>query len=276
MKLCQTSPKSLGEGDYLKYIDLLNLNVDKKNVISFVGAGGKTTTMFEIAKEMKSLGKKVLVTTTTKLFFPNKNQYDCIIISKDYDEIISTVIFFSGKIITVICNEIIYTNEYENKSFKKIKGIEKDWISRFYNEDIFDAILVEADGAKGKLVKAPAIFEPVIPKETNIVVGIIGFGCYGKPINQEWVHRPELFAKIAGKSLGDAIDSESLVNLITSTTGIFKDAPKNSKRIVLLNVRDSNAALEEQAEIVAKLALAKSRSSLVKITDVVINTYTSI
>ena len=53
-----------------------DINLTKKEIISFVGGGGKTTTMFSLAEELKAMGKKVLVTTTTKIFVPNEDQFD--------------------------------------------------------------------------------------------------------------------------------------------------------------------------------------------------------
>lgn len=255
----------------MSFIKLLSIDINKKSMISLVGAGGKTTTMFEVAKEMKNLGKKVLVTTTTKIFFPSKNQYDTIIISEDYDEIISKVKNYSDRFITVVCSGNFSTNADENGTPKKLRGIDKSYIDRLYSEDFFDVILVEADGAKGKLVKAPDVFEPVIPLKTTLVVGIIGFRCLGQPIDEEWVHRPKLFAEATKTSVDEKIDCESLVNLITAPVGLFKNAPKNSKCIVLLN---TSVDLREQAEIVAKLVVEKKMSSngLVKIDDVVVNT----
>ena len=39
---------------------------------------------------------------------------------------------------------------------------------------IAQVVLVEADGAKGKPCKVPADFEPVIPDECDIVIGVMG------------------------------------------------------------------------------------------------------
>ena len=49
-------------------------------VIAFVGGGGKTTAMFRLAHELKVLGKKVLVTTTTNILMPEPGQCDVLML----------------------------------------------------------------------------------------------------------------------------------------------------------------------------------------------------
>ena len=44
------------------------LQVRKKDIISFAGAGGKTSTIFALANELKDMNYRVLITTTTKMF----------------------------------------------------------------------------------------------------------------------------------------------------------------------------------------------------------------
>ena len=44
------------------------LGVQSREVIVFVGAGGKSTAMFRLANELVGQGKRVVTTTTTRLF----------------------------------------------------------------------------------------------------------------------------------------------------------------------------------------------------------------
>ena len=43
------------------------LKLDEGGVVSFVGAGGKTSLMFSLARELSKVGESVLTTTTTKI-----------------------------------------------------------------------------------------------------------------------------------------------------------------------------------------------------------------
>lgn len=60
----------------------LEIDLNKKYVISFVGGGGKTTSIYKLADELTRKGKRVIVTTTTHMQMPknkvilNNNIYD--------------------------------------------------------------------------------------------------------------------------------------------------------------------------------------------------------
>ncbi len=57
-------------------------------MVSLIGAGGKTTTLLQLAKELRDAGKKVLVTTTTKIFKPSKPHVDRLFIVEDVDALL--------------------------------------------------------------------------------------------------------------------------------------------------------------------------------------------
>ena len=72
-------------------------------------------------------------------------------------------------------------------------------------QGLFDFILIEADGAKNKPIKAMASHEPVVSKYSTKTFGIMGMDCLGKPI-ESIVHRPELFVDIVGKFFNSGIE----------------------------------------------------------------------
>src|SRR6266704_5836513 len=52
-------------------------------LISIVGAGGKTTTMYTLANELAQRGKRVITTTTTNIFFPRPGETDTLIVASE-------------------------------------------------------------------------------------------------------------------------------------------------------------------------------------------------
>lgn len=195
-------------------------NIDLKNhdIISFVGAGGKTTTIENLSKELSSLNKKVLVTTSTAMFNPNMDIYDNIFIGsfpEDYVPKDSSITFYADTTIG-----------------KKVKCLDLNNIIEIIKKDLFDYVLIEADGSREKPIKAPNETEPVITNYTTKTIGIIGLDSLDKPI-QEICHRPEIFCKLTNKALDDSIDIDSIIRLVKSPLGLFKNAI--GEKILYLN-----------------------------------------
>lgn len=214
----------------MKLFKALGLEQDTKNImISFVGGGGKTSSILTLAIELAGEGKKVLITTTTAMY--------------NIEGIIHPNI-------TVIGDHI--TDE------GKLKGLSKEKVNDIYKEGLYDIILVEADGAKRKPIKAPAQHEPVIPGLTNIVVGVIGMEAFGKKISSPMVHRPEILAELANTSLDGDINEEVLLTLVANSRGLFKNAPSGAAKVLLLN-KAIGGSLREIALRIGELVMDKCR-----------------
>ncbi|HLR34335.1 MAG TPA: selenium cofactor biosynthesis protein YqeC [Tissierellales bacterium] len=213
-----------------------DINLNKKSLITFVGAGGKTSTIIALAQELKKMKKKVLITTTTYM-------YSSITKLGDYS--------FLKKIGDISLDKPSITVLGERVEGEKIKGLSPTVINRIYKENLFDFILVEGDGSKGRPIKGPKSFEPVIPMETEKTIGIIGIDCLGKSISEDYVHRPEIFTKLTNKNLGDTIDINSVVKLVLNENGIFKDS--KGENILFLNKIENNEDITLGRDIGQKL-----------------------
>ncbi len=231
-------------------IDLLP-SVDSP-VISFVGAGGKTTAIYHLAEEYLARNRKVLFTTTTKIFHP---KIDCRI---NYDLKVGESCLDSDKIISP--ETLVIAARYEDPQNQKLIGFSPRQIDEFAARKQFDIILVEADGAKQKPVKAPADHEPVIPGSTDVVIGVIGLDCIGKPLNEDHVHRSAVFSEITGTGPNEIIDSSACASLISSPRGLFKGTPRHSHKIVLLN-KAEDAELEKQGRLIAEEVLHQEKET---------------
>jgi probable selenium-dependent hydroxylase accessory protein YqeC len=196
----------------------LGINLNKKELITIVGAGGKTSIMFKIAEKLAKIEKKVLITTTTKIFKPNKKN----------------VKVYLGEAENLKCfndDVVVAGSKIIEKS--KIKGYSNSDIDNIFSKQIFDYILVEGDGARRKSIKAPRENEPIVPSNTNILIGIIGMDSYGKNINEDNVFGLNEFLRITGKQKHEQIDINDIIELITNSEGLFKYRSK--KNILILN-----------------------------------------
>ncbi|HSH36328.1 selenium cofactor biosynthesis protein YqeC [Schnuerera sp.] len=195
----------------------LELDMGKGEVLSLVGGGGKTTTIFELGKELKALKKKVLITTTTAIYEPGEEDYDYYFLGD--------IKYFSPKEGSIT----IFGDKVEKG---KLLGITPEKVEKIIEMELFNFLLIEADGAKKKPIKAHASYEPVIPKNTTKTIGIIGLDSLDKKI-EDIVHRPEIFMKITDTKYSDIIDEEIIVKYILNSEGIFKDS--QGSKILLLN-----------------------------------------
>ncbi len=224
-------------------LDAFDIQQNGHELISLVGAGGKTTTMFALARALKSLHKRVLVTTTTNIFYPGKDECDGVIVNGAPAADLFQAL--PGGTITVLGGTVV--NE------RKLAGVDKGYVEKLHREGLFDCMLVECDGSKRKPIKAAAHYEPVVPDTTTRAIGVIGLDAVGQPIDEEHVHRAELFSGVVGRSLGEPLDTEAVVKLILSPKGLFKGVPDTSPRYVLLNKADTSERRDCAAAIVAGL-----------------------
>lgn len=189
-------------------------------LISVVGGGGKTTTIFKLANVLKQSGS-VLVTTTTAMFHP-RNAVDEL-----FYESLPNKTFQSGSIIG------LYKDYNEEKN--KVSGISEDKVSQILSNACFDYILNEADGARRRPLKAYAEHEPVIPQSSHIVLILLGADGFGKELSDEFIHRVNLFSEVSQTNIGDKITSDSIINILTSKNGFLKGIPNDADAYILVN-----------------------------------------
>lgn len=197
----------------------------KKNdtcLVSIIGGGGKTTTLFGLSK---ILGRdhKVLVTSTTAMFRPNQNQ-----VSEMYFNELPN---FNPNTQGVVG----FFSHVHEENDQKVKGVEPSVLDAFVVEKRPMVILNEADGARHRPIKAHLDHEPVIPKNTHIVIIVLGLDGIGKPVSDEWVLRTERFCDITGAHLNDKIETPHLIRLISDSMGLGKGIPDHAEVILILN-----------------------------------------
>lgn len=217
--------------------------------VSVVGGGGKTSAIFTAANELCPGYGPVLVTTTTAFFHPDHDGYPYHrLVVGDIDNVQWKHYALSGRLIVAAREQMAGS--------AKLKGYSPDRIDTLQAAGYFEYIFIEADGSKGRPVKAPAAHEPVVPACTAMTIGVIGLDCLGRPLSGDVVHRPERMADVTGLAPGGTISDETLVSLVDSDQGLFRKVSSHSLKIVLLNKADDHGLV---AQGVALAKLVKSR-----------------
>ncbi len=222
------------------------LGLKKRELISLVGAGGKTTLMYRLAKELFLAGKRVVTTTTTKILEPNPEETNFLFIDSDEMRIKDFVWHH-------VHQYGYLTVAREKLGAAKLKGISADLVDDLWRLNEIDFILVEADGSAGRPIKAPRPWEPVIPAETTLVIGIMGIDGLGKKVDEKNVFYPEGISKVTGLAEGEELSSEGMALLITHSEGIFKGAPSSSRVIAFLNKVDIQNGVTKAKRISEKI-----------------------
>lgn len=182
-----------------------------KAFISITGGGGKTTTMIGLAKYLKEHGKKVLITTTTKVASPYKLDYGQDVIFKD-EEILthipspSEVVFFA------------YQSEDDKKWYSP------DFATLTQLSPLYDIIISESDGSRNLPIKIHTQRDPQIHPLTTATISLIGIWAIGKSTTEVTF----------GPSLEKIIDKNYLDWYIANEEGLLKGS-KIGNRAILFN-----------------------------------------
>lgn len=210
------------------------LRLTQTPIIAFVGAGGKSTAMFQLARE---LPPPVILTATTHLGAWQIPLADRHIIAETPSPIEAIEHSLSGV--------ILVTGPFEGNRTQPVNQHVILWLREFCGYHSLP-LLIEADGSRQKPLKAPAQHEPVIPEFVEQVVYVTGLTGLGRPLGEDIVHRPEIFARLSGLRLGEMISTKLLARVLTDPEGGLKHIPAAARRVVLLNQADT-PELQSQA-----------------------------
>lgn len=202
-----------------------NFNINKKDIVAITGAGGKTSLIFFLAKKLAQFGK-VLITTTTKMYKPSSENYETLKIGdKTY--------LGKEKNISIIAKSEI-NGKITSLTYEEIEKL----------KDNFDYILIEADGAKEKLLKFWNDTEPCIPNFVTKVIGIINCEIFNQDFNENNIHRFKLTPKNLLEFNNKKIDADFLSRYILSAD-YFKNTPSCAKKFVFFNGIDGENQLDK-------------------------------
>jgi len=205
------------------------LRASSSSIIAFTGAGGKTTAMFQVARELSATAP-VLVTASSHLGSWQVTSADKHLIVHSQDDLKTLDSKLGG--ITLI------TGEFDGDRTKPLGADGMTEVYEFCTQNSVP-LLIEADGARQKPLKAWAEHEPPIPPFVQQVVQVVGLSGIGKPLVDEVVHRPAIFSRLSGLDVGQSITAEAVSRVALHREGGQKNIPSGARKIILLNQADT-------------------------------------
>ena len=207
------------------------LGLAKYDTLVVTGAGGKTTFCLTLCNELKE-HNRVIFTTTTKMFIPEVRKNYKIYVGDDFlhKKLTENGTYIAGK---------------EENEQGKLLPFSLDEIDSFKEKG--DYLVIEGDGSRMRPLKGWNETEPVFVKRTDKTVGVISIKSLGLKINNENIHRLELFLKISGAEKDENVTKQHLFNIINSENGLFKGA--KGERILLINQADSEKEFDNALEL---------------------------
>lgn len=226
------------------------LGLGEKEHIALVGAGGKSTLMLTLAGLLQRRGKRVLLTTTTKVSQEQARKAPlCVFTTKEQDW---QKRCFEG----LDRHGVVFLAKALHGS-TKVAGIDPGLADELFGSQHIDFVMVEADGAAGRPLKVPGPNEPVIPASTTLVVGMAGAEALEGRVDEALVFRVEEFLKVTGAARGQKITTRLSALVFVKGEGIFKHTPPRARKVAFLNKIDllpGEASAHEWAERVLVLS----------------------
>lgn len=174
----------------------------KKEIWSFIGAGGKSTLILLTAGKKAEEGKKVLITTTVHTAFTQQELRQIGGCLTDGKEASAAVLQGISPVAAV--------EELPGERGKQQGISEEDFQKAAAAADL---VLIEADGSRRRPFKAPGSHEPVIRPECSRIILTAGLTALGQPVKDS-CHRTAEVIKCTGKPESFPLTCEDMARVI--------------------------------------------------------------
>jgi probable selenium-dependent hydroxylase accessory protein YqeC len=220
-----------------------SLGLGERELVAFVGAGGKKTAIGRLLEQAEALGRTAVYTTTTHT--PPLAD--------------APVVLADGPVEALGRADLPVTLAAErvadpDRAAEKVRGFDPETVDQVAASGQVGWVLVKADGARRREFKAPGPDEPVVPARSSHVVPVASVQAVGEPIEAPIVHRPERVATIAGSSVGEPVTPDVVGRVLGSEAGGLKGVPEGAAVTPVVNKADT-PRLREAARRAVRVAL---------------------
>jgi probable selenium-dependent hydroxylase accessory protein YqeC len=227
-----------------RLLDLFGLQ--SGGVAAVAGAGGKTTLVYALAAQARAAGLRVLVTTTTHMGTLPEEVTGPVFVEAEgaAGEPLERALAEHGR--ATLLGRRVRPDKLEGVPPQRVDAL----------SGLADLVLVEADGARGRSLKAPADHEPVVPAATTLLIVVAALDALGAPFDEERVHRLERVIEVTGG--GAAIDEAAVAACLLHPSGYPQRRPPSARLAAFLNKAEGAEREAAAARVAARLSPAYS------------------
>lgn len=214
----------------------------REGIVCAVGAGGKKSVLYQLARE--HAGRMALTATVHTTVFPDDLDVDAII---DEDRNLQARILAGdpSRSVAYACPSS-KPGRHAGASPATIRGI--------HDACGFAATFVKADGARMRWIKAPGPDEPMLVPGADTVIPVVSARAIGEALSERVAHRIDRVAAVTGVAPGDVLTPEAVGRLLASEQGALQHAG-GARVAPVINMVD-NKNKEELARAAARAAIA--------------------
>ena len=214
----------------------------REGIVCAVGAGGKKSVLYQLAREHR--GRFALTATVHTTVFPDDLGLQSVI---DDDTNLRQRLRAADPDRSVA---------YACPSSKpgRHAGASPATIRAIHDEGGFDATFVKADGARMRWIKAPAPDEPIVVPGADLVIPVVSARALGEPLGERVAHRVDRVAAVTGVAPGEVLTPKAVGRLLASEQGALYRAA-GGRVAPVINMVD-NDDKEELARAAAAAAIA--------------------
>ena len=196
-----------------------DLPLGDHELVALVGGGGKTTLMRALYHHAIDIGRTALAGTTTMVYARQ---------AADLPGFLAAGL-----------------------SGDKLIGAAPEAVDSAFESGRYGLVVVEADGSRSRVVKAPAHHEPPIPSRSTVVLEVVGADAINRVI-EDIAHRPMLVAAVCGCGPYERLTPDRLARLLTSDRGGRKNVPSGARFAVVVT-RTGPRQVDAAAELASLL-----------------------
>lgn len=192
---------------------------------AITGGGGKTTLLYGLGRELAKT-RRVLLTATTKIFYPAAGECRCVFVGDAAG--------CRAYLAAAPRPSLIAAGSVKDEK-NKLHGYLPEEADDLASCGAADFVIAECDGSRGRSLKCYGKHEPPVPQSCGCVLAAAGVNSLGKKADEESIFRSEEFRAVYGLKVDAHLSESEYMRYLCAADGPLKNTPASAEKILVLN-----------------------------------------